>query len=403
MWADEELCKRGSRVIKVLTVFGTRPEAVKMVPVIQALESFPNIESRVCVTGQHREMLDQVLDFFEVKPDFDLQLMQQGQSLASLTARLIEGIDKVLEQERPDVVLVHGDTATTLGASLAAFYRKVPIGHVEAGLRTGDLYSPWPEEMNRRVTDTLTSFYFAPTEESCRNLYAEKIDPSRIFITGNSVVDTLKLAVEKLQKNADLRAGMEESFSFIRTDARMILVTGHRRENFGDKFASFCNGLLKLAQRYPDVDIVYPVHLNPNVRKPVFELLSRVSNIHLIEPQEYLPFVYLMNRCHLIITDSGGIQEEAPALGKPVLVTRDTTERPEALAAGVARLVGTEAENIVRCASELLDDAMVYANMSQAHSPYGDGSAGRRIASILASLPQLRHEMAAEATLATAS
>nr|WP_307836126.1 UDP-N-acetylglucosamine 2-epimerase (non-hydrolyzing) [Chromobacterium sp. ASV5] len=386
-----------------LTIFGTRPEAIKMIPIIQALEDCPGVRSRVCVTGQHREMLDQVLGLFGVQPDFDLQLMNKAQGLAMLTALLIQEIDKVLEAVQPDVVLVHGDTATTLGASLAAFYRKIPVAHVEAGLRTGDLHSPWPEEMNRRVTDTLSSWYFAPTEESCRNLRRESVDPSRIFITGNSVVDALLLTVEKLQTQPALQAGLSDGFAFLRPAARMILVTGHRRENFGEKFESFCRALALLAERYPDVDFVYPVHLNPNVREPVYALLSKVSNIHLIDPQEYLPFVYLMVRSYLIITDSGGIQEEAPALGKPVLVTRDTTERPEALAAGTARLVGTETARIVQCASELLDDEAAYRQMSQAHNPYGDGRAGWRIAAILSSLPALiGRQVESEAAVAVA-
>jgi len=330
-----------------------------------------------------------VLSLFDVKPDHDLQLMHKAQGLAPLTALLIQEIDKVLDLVRPDVVLVHGDTATTLGASLAAFYRKIPVGHVEAGLRTGDLTSPWPEEMNRRVVDTLASWYFAPTEESCSNLRQEGVDSDRIFITGNSVVDTLLLTVDKLQRQPQLQARMNDSFAFLRSGSRMILITGHRRESFGEKFKNFCRALILLAERYPEVELVYPVHLNPNVREPVYALLSSVANIHLIDPQEYLPFVYLMVRSYLIITDSGGIQEEAPALGKPVLVTRDTTERPEALAAGTARLVGTETDSIVQSASELLDDEAAYLHMSQAHNPYGDGHASQRIAAILSSLPSL--------------
>lgn len=376
-------------MITVLTIFGTRPEAIKMIPVVQALQNCPGVVSQVCVTGQHREMLDQVLNLFDIKPDHDLQLMHKAQGLAPLTALLIQEIDKVLDLVRPDVVLVHGDTATTLGASLAAFYRKIPVGHVEAGLRTGDLTSPWPEEMNRRVVDTLASWYFAPTEESCSNLRQEGVDSDRIFITGNSVVDTLLLTVDKLQRQPQLQARMNDSFAFLRSGSRMILITGHRRESFGEKFKNFCRALILLAERYPEVELVYPVHLNPNVREPVYALLSSVANIHLIDPQEYLPFVYLMVRSYLIITDSGGIQEEAPALGKPVLVTRDTTERPEALAAGTARLVGTETDSIVQSASELLDDEAAYQHMSQAHNPYGDGHASQRIAAILSSLPSL--------------
>ena len=376
-------------MITVLTIFGTRPEAIKMIPVVQALQNCPGVVSQVCVTGQHREMLDQVLNLFDIKPDHDLQLMHKAQGLAPLTALLIQEIDKVLDLVRPDVVLVHGDTATTLGASLAAFYRKIPVGHVEAGLRTGDLTSPWPEEMSRRVVDTLASWYFAPTEESCSNLRQEGVDSDRIFITGNSVVDTLLLTVDKLQRQPQLQARMNDSFAFLRSGSRMILITGHRRESFGEKFKNFCRALILLAERYPEVELVYPVHLNPNVREPVYALLSSVANIHLIDPQEYLPFVYLMVRSYLIITDSGGIQEEAPALGKPVLVTRDTTERPEALAAGTARLVGTETDSIVQPASELLDDEAAYQHMSQAHNPYGDGHASQRIAAILSSLPSL--------------
>ena len=371
--------------MKVLTVFGTRPEAIKMAPLVKHLETVPNLTSRVCVTAQHRQMLDQVLDLFEIRPDHDLNVMRPGQDLYSITSEILQSIRGVYEQERPDVVLVHGDTTTTFAATLAAFYQRIQVGHVEAGLRTGNLYSPWPEEANRKLTGALARFHFAPTATSRDNLLRENVPSDHIHVTGNTVIDALLAVRAKLDRSSALSADLAAHFPFLRDGARLLLITGHRRENFGDGFLRICEAIARLARRYPDMDLVYPVHLNPNVRDPVNRLLSDIPNVHLIEPLDYLPFVYLMTRSTVILTDSGGIQEEAPSLGKPVLVMRDTTERPEAVDAGTVRLVGTDVDAIVDGVALLLDDPAAYNRMSFAHNPYGDGQACSRIAQTLVS------------------
>jgi UDP-N-acetylglucosamine 2-epimerase (non-hydrolysing) len=364
--------------MKVLTIFGTRPEAIKLAPVINRLARTKGITARVCVTAQHRQMLDQVLALFGIKPDYDLNIMRAGQGLTEITASALTGLRDVLRDFRPDRVLVHGDTTTTFSAALAAYYEKIPVGHVEAGLRTGDIYAPWPEEVNRRLTTVVADLHFAPTAQARRNLEREGVPSERIMVTGNTVIDALLAVVARLRSDPALAAAMAEKFAFLEPAKRLILVTGHRRENFGAGFERICQALDQLAQR-PDVQLVYPVHLNPNVQEPVRRVLGRRPNVHLIEPQEYLPFVYLMSRAYLLITDSGGVQEEAPSLGKPVLVLRDMTERPEALAAGTVLLVGTSVEKIVAAAHQLCEDASVYRRMSQAHNPYGDGKASQRI------------------------
>ncbi len=353
-----------------------------MAPVVKALSRHPQFEVKVCVTAQHRQMLDQVLSLFNITPDFDLNLMKPGQDLSDITANVILGIRDVFAQWRPDMVLVHGDTTTTLAASLAAYYAKIAIGHVEAGLRTHNRYSPWPEEANRTLTGALANVHFAPTTAARDNLLREGIAAETIHVTGNSVIDALLGTVQKIESEDGLKSSLETQFAFLNPTKKLVLVTGHRRENFGDGFERICKALLAIAAR-GDVEILYPVHLNPNVQEPVQRLLSQNSSIHLIAPQEYLAFVYLMHRAHLIITDSGGIQEEAPSLGKPVLVIRDTTERPEAVAAGTVKLVGTDEKVIVSAASHLLDDESAYAAMAQAHNPYGDGNTAPRIAAIL--------------------
>lgn len=373
--------------MKVLTIFGTRPEAIKMAPLVTALAKAEGFDSRLCVTGQHREMLDQVLQLFDLAPDYDLSIMKPGQTLGSITGAVLKKLDPVLEDFKPDIVLVHGDTTTTFSASLAAFYRQIRVGHVEAGLRTGDLYSPWPEEGNRKLTAALTQVHFAPTERAAQNLRAEGIDPIHIVQTGNTVIDALFLTTAKLEKDAELAARIDERFDYLRTDAPMLLVTGHRRENFGRRFETICEAIRDLASEFPQADIVYPVHLNPNVRKPVKRILSDLDNVHLVEPMEYLPFVALMRRAHIILTDSGGIQEEAPSLGKPVLVMRETTERPEAIEAGTARLVGASRERIVAGVRELMNDDDRYRAMAEASNPYGDGQASARIIEALRELP----------------
>jgi len=374
--------------MKVMVVFGTRPEAIKMVPVVMALKARPqDFDVQVCVTAQHREMLDQVLALFDITPDFDLNLMTPGQSLGGLTSRALQGLEDVFQAQKPDLVLVHGDTTTTFTASLAAFYQQIKIGHVEAGLRTGDIYSPWPEEFNRRVTGIVANYHFAPTKVSEQNLLAENTKPESILVTGNTVIDALQWVVKKVEEDKTLSAQLTAKFDFIDPYKKMILVTGHRRENFGDGFLNICQSLKELAQR-DDVQIVYPVHLNPNVQKPVNDILGEMDNVHLIAPQDYLPFVYLMNQAHIILTDSGGVQEEAPSLGKPVLVMRDTTERPEAVEAGTVKLVGTNANTIKQAVIELLDNDESYKSMSFAHNPYGDGQASHRIADFIASTQQ---------------
>jgi UDP-N-acetylglucosamine 2-epimerase (non-hydrolysing) len=367
---------------KVIAIFGTRPEAIKMAPVITELRKSRELNLRVCVTAQHRGILDQVLALFDIAPDHDLDLMLPNQSLDQLTARLLVGVGQVLDQEKPDLVLVHGDTATTLSSSLAAFYRKLPVGHVEAGLRSGSLHAPWPEEMNRRVATLATRFHFAPTERSRQNLLAEAVDASHIHVTGNTVIDALLETVARLKASPEARSALQREFGYLDSTLPLVLVTGHRRENFGPGFENICRALMDIVTRN-NVEIVYPVHPNPNVREPVERLLGDHPRIHLIDPLEYEPFVFLMERCHIIITDSGGVQEEAPSLGKPVLVMRDTTERPEAVDAGTVILVGTSQERIVGEANRLLNDDVHYRRMAQALNPYGDGQAARRIRSVI--------------------
>ncbi|MBL6755189.1 MAG: UDP-N-acetylglucosamine 2-epimerase (non-hydrolyzing) [Planctomycetes bacterium] len=378
---SEQAGGQTGRPLDVLLVFGTRPEAIKMAPVHRALAQDPRFRVRVCVTAQHREMLDQVLELFGIEPEYDLDLMRPGQDLSTITGSVLEGLKGVLEEAAPDYVLVHGDTTTTMAASLAAYYARVPVGHVEAGLRTGDIYSPWPEEMNRRLTGSIATLHFAPTEAARANLLREGVDDARIAVTGNTVIDALLTMVERAREGGE--GEFSERFEGIDLDRRLVLVTGHRRENFGGGFERICEALAELS-RTPDVEIVYPVHLNPNVQEPVHRILGSLPNVHLIAPQEYLPFLFLMDRAHLIITDSGGIQEEAPSLGKPVLVMRDTTERPEAVEAGTVRLVGTDTKVIVDAARTLLEDEDEYRSMSFAHNPYGDGAASQRIADALA-------------------
>jgi UDP-N-acetylglucosamine 2-epimerase (non-hydrolysing) len=365
--------------VKVLTVFGTRPEAIKMAPLVKALATDDYFDARACVTAQHREMLDQVLSLFEIVPDYDLNVMSPGQNLTQLTCRILEGLKPIIADFKPDIVLVHGDTTTTFAASLAAFYQQIAIGHIEAGLRTGNLMSPWPEEANRKLTAALTSCHFPPTEAARANLLAENILPDTVHVTGNTVIDALQIIKAKVVGNTPLSTELAGHFDYLRDASRLILVTGHRRESFGGGFENICQALSSIAFANPDVDILYPVHLNPQVREPVKRILSNIDNVHLIEPQDYLPFVYLMTRSYLILTDSGGIQEEAPSLGKPVLVMRDTTERPEAVDAGTVKLVGTSAETITAEVTSLLNDEAVYQQMSFAHNPYGDGNACRRI------------------------
>ncbi|KAA5839456.1 UDP-N-acetylglucosamine 2-epimerase (non-hydrolyzing) [Pseudomonas chlororaphis] len=370
--------------LKILSVFGTRPEAIKMAPLALALRADERFDAKICVTGQHREMLDQVLELFELEPDFDLNIMKPGQDLTDVTTCILQGMKGVFATYKPDIILVHGDTATTFATTLAAYYHQIPVAHIEAGLRTGNLYSPWPEEANRKLTGALARLHFAPTQKSEQNLLQEGVPPESVYITGNTVIDALLNVVEKLGSNTRLNQQFSEQFKFLSTERRLILVTGHRRESFGDGFERICMSLASIAREFDDVEIVYPVHLNPNVREPVNRLLSGIDNIHLIEPLDYLPFVYLMNRSYLILTDSGGVQEEAPSLGKPVLVMRDTTERPEAIEAGTVRLVGTEKEKITSNLRELLLDSDAYQEMSFAHNPYGDGNACARIINTLA-------------------
>ena len=365
--------------VKVMSIFGTRPEATKMAPLIKAMDKCDDIEQVVCVTAQHRQMLDQVLEIFDLKPDYDLDIMTQRQTLTSITVKALTGLEEVMKDCKPDLVLVHGDTTTTLATSLAAFYQRIPVGHVEAGLRTGDLYSPWPEEANRTLTGHLAMYHFSPTETSRQNLLRENVADSRIFITGNTVIDALLWVRDQVMSSDTLRSELAANYPFIDPDKKMILVTGHRRESFGRGFEEICHALADIATTHQDIQIVYPVHLNPNVREPVNRILGHVKNVILIDPQEYLPFVWLMNHAWLILTDSGGIQEEAPSLGKPVLVMRDTTERPEAVTAGTVRLVGTDKQRIVEEVTRLLKDENEYQTMSRAHNPYGDGQACSRI------------------------
>lgn len=368
---------------KILTVFGTRPEAIKMAPLVKALAADPRFDAKVCVTAQHREMLDQVLEIFDIKPDFDLDLMKPGQTLPGLTSSILQGMSSVYEKFKPDVVLVHGDTATTFATALSAYYQQIPVGHVEAGLRTGDIYSPWPEEANRKLTGAITKYHFAPTETSQQNLLNEIVSTDDVFVTGNTVIDALFLANEIIETNTSLTNQFNEQFSFLDETKKLILVTGHRRESFGSGFERICEAIRQIATNNQDVQVLYPVHLNPNVQEPVNRLISDLDNVFLIEPQQYLPFVYLMNKSEIILTDSGGIQEEAPSLGKPVLVMRDTTERPEAVDAGTVKLVGTNVDKITTELQKLLDDESAYKMMSRAHNPYGDGNACQRICDLL--------------------
>nr|WP_209311757.1 UDP-N-acetylglucosamine 2-epimerase (non-hydrolyzing) [Pseudomonas brassicacearum] len=371
--------------IKILSIFGTRPEAIKMAPLVKALAAEPGIESLICVTGQHQSMLKQVLDLFDLKADFTLDVMTPHQTLNSLTAALYAAIDPVLEQTRPDRVLVHGDTTSAMVASMAAFHRRIPVGHVEAGLRTGDIYSPWPEEMNRRCIDLSADLLFAPTEQSRDNLLGERLQ-GRCLVTGNTVIDALQLTARRINDDARLRDELDQQFPYLQTGRKLLLVTGHRRENFGEGFLDICKALRHLAQR-PDIQIVYPVHLNPNVLGPVTEQLGDLLNVHLIKPLDYLAFVRLMQHAHVILTDSGGVQEEAPSLGKPVLVMRDVTERPEAVAAGTVRLVGTSPASIIAGVDALFDDDALWRRASQAANPYGDGNASQRIVDTLMGRP----------------
>lgn len=369
--------------MKILTVFGTRPEAIKMAPLVKLLQQQPEFDARVCVTAQHRQMLDQVLELFQIVPHYDLDIMKPGQTLSDITTEILGRIEPVLAEFKPDLVLVHGDTSTTFCTTLAAFYQRIAVGHVEAGLRTGDLQSPWPEEANRKLTGTLATLHFAPTAQSQDNLLGEGTKASQVHVTGNTVIDALLWVERKLSADQDMSRALSQRFPCLREGARLVLITGHRRENFGDGFERICSGIRALAGEFPDVDFLYPVHLNPNVREPVGRILQGVSNVHLIEPQDYLPFVYLMKRAHIILTDSGGIQEEAPSLGKPVLVMRDTTERPEAVAAGTVKLVGTDSSAIADAVRALLNDQAEYDKMSFAHNPYGDGKTCERIVHII--------------------
>jgi UDP-N-acetylglucosamine 2-epimerase (non-hydrolysing) len=376
---------------RIMLVFGTRPEAIKMAPLVKEFEKHPDeFDTIVCVTGQHREMLDQVLKIFDIKPNYDLNIMKQGQDLYDVTCRVLTGMRDVLKEVQPDVVLVHGDTTTSTASALAAFYQQIPVGHVEAGLRTRNIYSPWPEEMNRQITGRIATYNFSPTQLSRQNLLEERVDDEKITVTGNTVIDALYWVVEKIKNDKDLSIELQDillkagyNTNRLNTGRRLVLITGHRRENFGDGFIHICNAIKTLTQNYPDVDFVYPMHLNPNVRKPIHEVfgedLSDLGNMFFIEPLEYLSFVYLMEKSSIVLTDSGGIQEEAPGLGKPVLVMRNTTERPEALDAGTVKLVGTDYDTIVNSISTLLNNKEEYNKMSKAVNPYGDGKACGRI------------------------
>lgn len=376
---------------KILSIFGTRPEAIKMAPLIKALAEEPSFNAKVCVTAQHREMLDQVLELFEITPDYDLNLMKAGQDLYDITSGVLLGLRDVLTEFQPDMVLVHGDTATTFAAALAAFYQQIPVGHVEAGLRTGNMYSPWPEEANRFLTGRIATVHFAPTERNKNALLHEHIPEEVITVTGNTVIDALQWVVDKIGNSAELKTHIlstlqQAGLNTAALEHRYILITGHRRENFGEGFENICNALSDLALANPSTHFIYPVHLNPHVQEPVKRLLGDVNNVHLIQPLGYEPFVYLMQHAYLVLTDSGGVQEEAPGLGKPVLVMRNTTERPEAVEAGTIKLVGTDAKLIVKEVQALLDDQQLYAEMSEAHNPYGDGQASERIVNFIKGL-----------------
>lgn len=365
---------------KILVVFGTRPEAIKMAPLVQELKKFPaEVSVKLCVTGQHREMLDQVLKLFSIVPDYDLNVMSPGQSLGELTSKIILKISPIIQKYKPDIMLVHGDTTTTLSASLAAYYEKILLCHIEAGLRTDDKYAPWPEEVNRRLTGVIANLHFSPTKEARNNLLSENVNESSIFVVGNTVIDSLLNTQEIIDSSSSLQKDLAKEFNFIRDDTNVLLVTGHRRENFGEGFKNICEALKLLAETREDIQIIYPVHLNPHVLDPVKDVLGSLERVHLIEPLNYLSFVYLMTKSYIILTDSGGIQEEAPSLGKPVLVTRDKTERPEALAAGTIKLVGTSKAKIFNTVTDLLDDTSFYRLMSTSINPYGDGSSSKKI------------------------
>ncbi|MCF7530049.1 non-hydrolyzing UDP-N-acetylglucosamine 2-epimerase [Neisseria lisongii] len=366
---------------KFLFVFGTRPEAIKMIPLIDTLKQQNEIDFKVCVTAQHRQMLDQVLELFDIKPDYDLDVMKSKQTLSSVTASILQKLQEVIDDYRPTTIFVHGDTATTLSASLSAYYNQIDIAHVEAGLRTHNIYSPWPEEGNRKLVGSIAKYHFAPTESTKRNLLKEGINEQNVYVTGNTVIDALFLACKKIDDDQDLLQQYQSQFAYL-SNKKFVLITGHRRENFGDGFENICQAIGELASRHTDVEFVYPVHLNPNVREPVNRILNGKNNVHLIEPLGYLEFIYLMRNSYLILTDSGGIQEEAPSLGKPVLVMRDTTERPEAVEAGTVKLVGTNKDTIIKEVKLLLNDNELYKTMSNAHNPYGDGTAVNKILSI---------------------
>jgi UDP-N-acetylglucosamine 2-epimerase (non-hydrolysing) len=378
---------------KILLVFGTRPEAIKMCPLVKEFQKYPEkFDTKVCVTGQHRQMLDSVLEVFDIQPDYDLNIMAPNQDLYDITSKVLLGMRDVLKDFQPDITFVHGDTTTSMATTVAAFYQQIKVAHVEAGLRTYNLHSPWPEEMNRQLTDRLCDYCFAPTEAAQRNLLQEKIDEAKIFVTGNTVIDALHWVIDKISHDASLQQNLQQQIknsgypNIVNCQlsiVNFILVTGHRRENFGEGFLNICKALKQIAVAHPEMDIVYPVHLNPNVQKPVYDLLSDVKNIFLIKPLDYLPFVYLMQNCRLILTDSGGVQEEAPSLGKPVLVMRNTTERPEAVEAGTVKLVGTDAETIVENVNLLLNNNEIYNKMAESHNPYGDGRACERIVEIM--------------------
>jgi len=374
---------------KILIVFGTRPEAIKMAPVVKEFEKYRDkFSTKVCVTAQHREMLDQVLSIFDIVPDYDLDIMKPNQDLYDVTSRILLKLRDIYSEVKPDAVLVHGDTTTTFAASLAAFYQKIAVGHVEAGLRTGNVLSPWPEEMNRKLTGTLTQYHFAPTQKAKGNLLNEGIHDNQVIVTGNTVIDALYLMLKKIKNKPSLKNELKsiiknKGFDINKDKRKYILITGHRRENFGEGFKNICRALKKIADEFPDYDLVYPVHLNPNVQQPVYDILGDTKNIHLIEPLDYLPFIYLMENSYIVITDSGGIQEEAPGLGKPVLVMRDTTERPEAVDAGTVKLVGTDADVIFNETRELILEPQYYNQMSRAHNPYGDGEASEKIVQFL--------------------
>lgn len=380
----DDVSMSGVRYPKVLTVFGTRPEAIKMAPLIKALEGDPRFEHRVCVTGQHKEMLFEVLELFNVVPDYNLDIMKSGQDLYDISSKILLGMRGVLSEYKPDIVMVHGDTSTTLSAALSAFYMRIRVGHVEAGLRTGNIYSPWPEEANRKLTSVISDLHFAPTESSAQNLVAEGVGAEKVHVTGNTVIDALFLAREKITRTPGINDTLAARYSYLGPARKTILVTGHRRESFGAGFENICRALVAIADRNEGIQIVYPAHLNPNVREPVNRMLKGRENIHIIEPVGYLDFVYLMSNAFLILTDSGGIQEEAPSLGKPVLVMRETTERPEAVRAGTVKLVGTDTQKLIFEVEQLLENNNLYRDMSIAHNPYGDGNSCSKILRVLA-------------------